>query len=191
MVASFQSVIGKEARLQCLQQYGRLPDHIIACVGGGSNAIGIFSGFMQDNVTLTGVEAGGTGNALGEHAARFLMHTPGILHGTYTYVLQNSDGQIATTHSISAGLDYPAVGPQHAELFASHRAEYTKASDDEALNALKLLAKSEGIICALESAHALAHLVKIAPGLPKDQCVIVNLSGRGDKDMPQIMNRVH
>jgi tryptophan synthase beta chain len=188
MVAKFQSVIGRECRSQCRQKIGRLPDLIIACVGGGSNAIGIFSSFLPDEkVAMIGVEAGGHGKQLGEHAARFFAATRGVLHGCYTYVLQDAQGQIAPTASISAGLDYPAIGPQHAKLFHDKRVEYVLATDDEALAALKLLASTEGIICALESAHALAHLIKIAPTLPKDHIVVVNLSGRGDKDLPQLI----
>lgn len=190
MVAEFQSVIGSECRTQCQQQLAGLPDLIIACVGGGSNAIGIFSSFLSDKqVRLIGVEAGGHGKQLGEHAARFHLPTRGVLHGCYTYVLQDAHGQIAPTASISAGLDYPAVGPQHAQLFHEKRVEYVSVTDEEALTALKLLAKTEGIICALESAHALAHLIKIAPMFPNDHSVVVNLSGRGDKDLPQLMER--
>jgi tryptophan synthase beta subunit len=190
IVAEFQSVIGSECREQCKQQMSAHPNLVIACVGGGSNAIGLFSGFLHDDeVRMIGVEAGGHGKLLGEHAARFYAATCGVLHGCYTYVLQDQHGQIASTASISAGLDYPAVGPQHAQLFKSERVEYVAATDDEALSALKLLASSEGIICALESAHALAHLIKIAPTLTKDHCVVVNLSGRGDKDLPQLMDR--
>lgn len=190
MVAEFQSVIGKESREQCEKQIGAQPNLLIACVGGGSNAIGLFSGFLDnDQVKMIGVEAGGHGKNLGEHAARFYTATPGILHGCYTYVLQDEYGQIAPTASISAGLDYPAVGPQHAQLFKNKRVEYVSATDNEALDALKLLARTEGIICALESAHALAHLIKIAPALSKNHYVVVNLSGRGDKDLPQLMNK--
>lgn len=188
MVAFFQSVIGEEAKSQCLAQNGTEPHMVIACIGGGSNAIGIFSGFLDNPaVKLIGVEAGGHGMQVGEHAARFRAQSVGVLHGCFTYILQNKDGQIATTASISAGLDYPAIGPQHANLHDIHRAEYVAASDDEAINALQVLAKTEGIICALESAHALAHLIKIAPSLDKNHIVIVNLSGRGDKDLPQLM----
>ena len=187
MVAEFQSIIGRECREQCLS-LDIYPDLLIACVGGGSNAIGLFSEFLTDNqVRMIGVEAGGHGTQLGEHAARFYSATRGVLHGCYTYLLQNDHGQIAETASISAGLDYPAVGPQHAELFKNARVEYVAATDSEALHALKQLAQTEGIICALESAHALAHLIKIAPSLAKNNCVIVNLSGRGDKDLPQLM----
>lgn len=188
MVAFFQSVIGKETKKQCLMRTGKLPDMVIACVGGGSNAIGMFSAFLNyENIALIGVEAGGTGNKLGEHAARFQHAQCGILHGCYTYVLQDQHGQIAPTHSISAGLDYPAVGPQHAELFAKQRVKYVAVTDEEALQALALLARTEGILCALESAHALAYLIKIAPTLPKDKQIVINLSGRGDKDISQLI----
>lgn len=188
IVAEFQSVIGRECREQCQQQLGTVPNIIIACVGGGSNAIGIFSEFLRETqIQLIGVEAGGTGKALGQHAARFYTATPGVLHGCYTYILQNSEGQIAETASISAGLDYPAIGPQHAQLYKNKRVNYVAVSDDEALAALKLLARTEGIICALESAHAIAYLIKIANDLPKNFNVIVNLSGRGDKDLPQLI----
>lgn len=186
IVAQFQSVIGDECKIQCEQT----PDVMIACVGGGSNAIGFFTAFLNDkNIRMIGVEAGGHGNNIGEHAARFHTPTPGVLHGCYTYVLQDKHGQIAETASISAGLDYPAVGPQHAQLFKDKRVEYVSQTDKEALHALKLLAETEGILCALESAHALAYAIKIAPTLPKDSQVIINLSGRGDKDLPQLMNQ--
>lgn len=189
MVAQFQSVIGEECEKQFRTVSESHPDLIIACVGGGSNAIGIFSAFLHDkNVRMIGVEAGGHGKKLGEHAARFQAKTPGVLHGCYTYLLQDEQGQIAPTSSISAGLDYPAVGPQHAQLFEEKRVEYVSANNQQALQALNLLAKTEGIICALESAHALAHLMEIAPQLPKNHHVIVNLSGRGDKDLPQLVN---
>ena len=237
MVASFQSIIGKESREQGVEKFFKNPDVVIACVGGGSNAIGIFSAFLNDpRVRLIGVEAGGYGTQLGEHAARFQnlsskstgaanhyvapvlasssindtlsrcapstpcassasatfkigsqAGTRGVLHGCYTYVLQDQHGQIAATSSISAGLDYPAVGPQHAQLFEDRRVEYVAVSDQEALAALKILARTEGILPALESAHALAYVIKIAPTLSPDQCVVVSLSGRGDKDLPQIM----
>lgn len=184
MVASFQSVIGIEAKEQCQLQYQQNPDLIIACVGGGSNAIGMFSAFIEEeDVQLIGVEAGGIGTQLGEHAARFHTLIPGVLHGCYTYVLQNEQGQIAQTNSISAGLDYPAVGPQHAHLHALQRAKYVSVQDEQAIQALRLLAKTEGILCALESAHALAYLCDIAPKIPKEALVMVNLSGRGDKDL--------
>lgn len=187
MVASFQSVIGEETRQQCQMRFKKNPDLILACVGGGSNAIGMFSAFLEDaDVQLIGVEGGGMGTQLGEHAARFRMQTPGVLHGCYTYVLQNHQGQIAPTSSISAGLDYPAVGPQHVRLHTLKRAQYVSAQDEQALCALRLLAKTEGILCALESAHALAYLCEIAPTLHKDAIVVVNLSGRGDKDLGQV-----
>lgn len=187
MVAAMQSVIGNECKKQCEESFSAEPDLIIACVGGGSNAIGIFSPFLTSDVQLIGVEAGGKGHQLGEHAARFQHLTTGVLHGCYTFVLQDDHGQIAATSSISAGLDYPAVGPEHADLFLKKRVQYTAVNDEEALNALHLLARTEGIICALESAHALAYLIKIAPTLPKNHHVVVNLSGRGDKDLPQLM----
>lgn len=188
MVAQFQSVIGKEAKEQIRSRVGKDPDLVVACVGGGSNAIGIFSAFIdQPKVTLVGVEAGGKGKKLGEHAARFDGGTPGVLHGCRTYLLQDENGQVCHTHSISAGLDYPAVGPQHAQLFASGRVQYTSVNDEEALAAFKLLSKTEGIIPALESSHALAYIVKAAKDLPSDAIVIVNLSGRGDKDLPQLI----
>jgi tryptophan synthase beta subunit len=189
IVSHFQAVIGTEARAQCLDAFDALPDVVIACVGGGSNAIGLFSGFLSEKTRLIGVEAFGSGKTLGQHAARFYAATPGVLHGCYTYVLQNEEGQIAPTYSISAGLNYPAVGPQHAQLFQTKRAEYAAASDDEAVHALTLLAKTEGILCALESAHALAYLIQIAAGLPKTYHVVVNLSGRGDKDLPELMQK--
>jgi len=184
MVRDFHRVIGQEARRQVLHAEGRLPQAIIACVGGGSNAIGIFYEFIQDGgVQLIGVEAGGRGHALGEHAARFEGGGPGVLQGTYSWVLQDQAGQIAPTHSVSAGLDYPAIGPEHAWLHDQGRAEYVSATDSEALDALKLLARTEGIIAALESAHAVVEVIKRAPSMPKDNIVIVNISGRGDKDI--------
>ena len=190
MVRDFQSVIGREARAQILQAEQRLPTHLYACVGGGSNAIGLFHDFLRDaDVKLIGVEAGGRGTEAGEHAARlgtaqgFSGARPGVLHGTYTYVLQNDDGQISTTHSISAGLDYPAIGPEHAWLADERRAEYFAMSDAQALDAARLLSRTEGIIPALESAHAIAGLIERAPKMSKDDLVILNLSGRGDKDM--------
>ena len=190
MVRDFQSVIGNEARAQILKQEGRLPDCLIACVGGGSNSIGLFHPFLgDDGVRMIGVEAGGTGNELGEHAARFNTAgggRPGVLQGTMSYVLQNEDGQIATTHSISAGLDYPSIGPEHAWLHDEGRVEYTSVSDDEALDAFRTLSKLEGIIPALESAHAVAHALKVASEMKSDQIVIVNLSGRGDKDVDTV-----
>jgi len=190
MVRDFHRVIGIEARAQILEAEKRLPDLLVACVGGGSNAIGLFHVFLNDaNVKLLGVEAGGRGTTLGEHAARMAAATgysgarPGVLQGTYSYVLQTPDGQIATTHSVSAGLDYPAIGPEHAWLADGHRAEYVAASDDAAVAAARTLARMEGIIPALESAHALAELMVRAPKMPRDAIVILNLSGRGDKDM--------
>jgi tryptophan synthase beta chain len=190
MVRDFQSVIGREAREQILAAEKRLPTHLYACVGGGSNAIGLFYAFLRDtDVKMVGIEAGGRGKELGEHAARlgapqgFTGARPGVLQGTYTYVLQNEDGQIAATHSISAGLDYPAIGPEHAWLADERRAEYSAVSDDDAVAAAILLARTEGIIPALESAHAIAGLVQRAPKMSVDDLVILNLSGRGDKDM--------
>jgi tryptophan synthase beta chain len=190
MVRDFQSVIGREAREQILAAEKRLPTHLFACVGGGSNAIGLFYHFLGDKeVKMIGIEAGGRGTGSGEHAARlgaahgFTGARPGVLHGTYTYVLQNEDGQISATHSISAGLDYPAIGPEHAWLADEHRAEYFAMSDNAALDAARLLCRSEGIIPALESAHALAGLMERLRSLHKDDLVILNLSGRGDKDM--------
>jgi tryptophan synthase beta chain len=184
MVRDFHRVISKEMKWQILEHEGRLPDAIVACVGGGSNAIGAFYEFLEDkNVALIGVEAGGRGSALGEHAARFAGGTPGVLQGTYSYVLQNDAGQIASTHSVSAGLDYASVGPEHAMLHDSGRATYTSATDDEALDATKVLSRTEGIIPALESAHAVAEALKLAPKMGRDKIMIVNVSGRGDKDI--------
>src|SRR6266545_3623784 len=184
MVRDFQSVIGREARAQFQQATGRLPDVVIACVGGGSNAIGIFNAFIADEqVDLRGVEAGGRGPELGEHAARFNGGQIGVFQGTRSYVLQDDDGQIATTHSISAGLDYAAVGPEHALLHDQERAFYTSADDAAALDAFQKLSRLEGIIPALESAHAVAEAIKLAPTMSKDQVLLVNLSGRGDKDI--------
>jgi tryptophan synthase beta chain len=190
MVRDFQSVIGREARVQILAAERRLPTHLFACVGGGSNSIGLFHEFLRDSeVKMVGIEAGGRGPGLGEHAARlaaaqgFTGARPGVLQGTYTYVLQTEDGQISTTHSISAGLDYPAIGPEHAWLADQGRAEYAAVSDSAALEAAKLLARTEGIIPALESAHAIAGLIERLPRMSKDDLVILNLSGRGDKDM--------
>lgn len=184
IVRDFQRVIGQEARQQILELAGRLPDCLIACVGGGSNSIGLFFDFIPDTqVKMVGVEAGGRSLDLGEHAARFAGGKPGVLHGTYTYVLQDADGMISKTHSISAGLDYPAVGPEHAALYQQGRAEYTYAKDEEALDAARLLSRTEGIIPALESAHALAEVMKRAPKAGPETIFIVNLSGRGDKDL--------
>jgi len=185
MVREFQRVIGREARAQMVEQIGRLPDVALACVGGGSNAIGLFADFLGDAaVRLIGVEAAGNGLAGEEHGATLLRGTSGILHGAETYVLQDSDGQVADTWSVSAGLDYPAVGPEHAHLKDSGRAEYVGATDAEALAAFKALAEGEGIICAFESAHALAHALKLAEAEP-DSAILVGLSGRGDKDVSQ------
>ena len=184
MVREFQRIIGKEARGQIVEQLGRLPDAVVACVGGGSNAIGLFADFMEDDVRLIGVEAAGKGLSGEEHGATLLRGTAGVLHGAETYVLQDSDGQVADTWSVSAGLDYPAVGPEHAYLKDSGRAEYVGATDAEALAAFKALAESEGIICAFESAHALAHALKLAEQRP-ERAILVGLSGRGDKDVDQ------
>ncbi|MEO6198737.1 MAG: tryptophan synthase subunit beta [Sphingomicrobium sp.] len=184
MVREFQRVIGKEARAQILNQLGRLPDAVIACVGGGSNAIGLFSDFLDDDVRLIGVEAAGKGLDGAEHGATLLRGRPGILHGAETYVLQDEDGQIADSWSVSAGLDYPAVGPEHAHLKDSGQADYVGATDEEALAAFRLLAEKEGILCAFESAHALAHALKLAKDEP-DSALLVGLSGRGDKDVAQ------
>ena len=184
LVREFQRVIGREARAQVVAQLGRLPDAVVACVGGGSNAIGLFADFLADDVRLVGVEAAGKGLDGAEHGATLLRGTPGILHGAETYVLQDDDGQIADTWSVSAGLDYPAVGPEHAHLKDSGRADYVGATDAEALAAFKLLAEREGIICAFESAHALAHALKLAEAAP-DSAILVGLSGRGDKDVAQ------
>jgi tryptophan synthase beta chain len=184
MVRDFHKVIGQEARAQILKAEGKLPTAIIACVGGGSNSIGIFHDFIKDQrVQLIGVEAGGRGENLGEHAARFRGGSPGVLQGTYSYLLQDAAGQVANTHSVSAGLDYPSIGPEHAALYDSGRAQYVSASDTEALEACTLLARTEGIIPALESAHAVAELIKRVPGMKKSEIVIVNVSGRGDKDI--------
>ncbi|MGD0413949.1 MAG: tryptophan synthase subunit beta [Terriglobales bacterium] len=184
MVRDFHRVIGREARAQIRKAEGKLPNTIIACVGGGSNSIGIFYDFLKDKkVRLIGVEAGGRGEALGQHAARFRGGSPGVLQGTYSYVLQDAAGQIALTHSVSAGLDYPSIGPEHAMLKDTGRAEYVPASDAEALDATMLLARTEGIIPALESAHAVAEVIKRAPKMKKSEIVIVNISGRGDKDV--------
>jgi tryptophan synthase beta chain len=187
MVREFQSVIGRETRAQILEREKRLPDMLVACVGGGSNAIGFFHDFVSDaGVRMIGVEAGGRGPALGEHAARFAGGKPGVLQGTLSFVLQDDRGQIAGTHSVSAGLDYPGVGPEHSLLHDRGRVEYTAISDEAALEAFQLLSRLEGIIPALESAHAVAELVRMAPGIKRDALVIINLSGRGDKDVNQV-----
>ncbi|MFA6037172.1 MAG: tryptophan synthase subunit beta [Legionellales bacterium] len=190
MVGHFQQVIGTETKAQCHERFGKDPDCVIACVGGGSNAIGIFSAFLDNPiVALIGVEAGGTGNKTGEHAARFLSGSPGIIHGCYSYLLQDENNQVADTHSISAGLDYPMVGPAHADLHESKRVSYASVQDQEVIAAFKLLAKTQGIIPALESSHALAHVCKIAKDWPKSFNVVINLSGRGDKDLPQLFEK--
>ncbi len=194
MVRDFQSVIGREARVQIMELEGRLPDALVACVGGGSNSIGLFHPFLEDAaVRMFGVEAGGTSSTLGEHAARFLTTgggRPGVLHGTKSYVLQDQDGQIASTHSISAGLDYPSIGPEHAFLHDCGRVEYVSATDDEALEAFQTLSRLEGIIPALESAHAISHALKLAPEMKKDEIIVVNLSGRGDKDVNLVAEKL-
>ena len=188
MVRDFQAVIGHECRCQCLDQIGRLPDHIVACVGGGSNAAGIFYAFVGDEtVRLIGVEAGGTGHAIGQHAASITFGRPGVLHGSLSYVLQDDHGQTAPVHSISAGLDYPGVGPEHAHWHDSKRVSYENVSDAQALEAFAQLTELEGIIPALESSHALAWATQLAAKLPRDQIVVVNLSGRGDKDLDEVV----
>lgn len=184
MVREFQRVIGKEARAQILEQLGRLPDAVVACVGGGSNAIGLFADFIDDDVRLIGVEPAGKGLDGHQHGATLLLGRPGIIHGAETYVLQDDEGQITESWSVSAGLDYPAVGPQHAHLKECGRAQYFGATDEEALAAFKVLAESEGILCAFESAHALAHAIKLAEQEP-GSAILVGLSGRGDKDVAQ------
>jgi tryptophan synthase beta chain len=192
MVRDFHRVISREARAQILEKENRLPTAIIACVGGGSNAIGAFYEFIPDKeVRLVGVEAGGRGSLLGEHAARFRGGSPGVLQGTYSYVLQDDNGQIALTHSVSAGLDYASIGPEHAALHDSGRAEYTSATDAEALDGTLRLARTEGIIPALESAHAIAECIRLAPSLTPRDILIVNVSGRGDKDMGILTRELH
>ena len=190
MVRDFQSVIGREARAQILEKHERLPDLLIACVGGGSNSIGLFHPFLMDEgVSMIGVEAGGSSDELGRHAARFRQSgggRPGVLQGTLSYVLQDEHGQIAATHSVSAGLDYPSIGPEHAFLHDAGRVEYVSASDAEALKAFETLSQLEGIIPALESAHAVAHALKVAREMRRDQIILVNLSGRGDKDVSTV-----
>jgi len=187
MIRDFQSVIGQEARKQILKAEGRLPDLLIACVGGGSNAIGLFHPFLSEaSVKMIGVEAGGLGVDTDKHAARFATGSVGVLQGTMTVLLQDENGQINLTHSVSAGLDYAAIGPEHSYYHDTQRIEYTSATDDEALAAFHLLARTEGIIPALESSHALAHLAKVVPGMSQDQIIILNLSGRGDKDVNQV-----
>jgi tryptophan synthase beta chain len=191
MVRDFQSVIGEECRMQMPELAGRQPDAVIACVGGGSNAMGIFYPYIPDSgVRLIGVEAAGEGLSTGKHAASLCAGKPGVLHGNRTYLLQDAHGQITETHSISAGLDYPGVGPEHAWLKDSGRAEYVAVTDEDALKAFHELCRHEGIIPALESAHAVAHAMKIAPSMRKDALILVNLSGRGDKDMHTVASRM-
>jgi tryptophan synthase beta chain len=190
MVRDFQAVIGREAKLQCIDQTGRLPDALVACVGGGSNAIGLFYPFIDDkSVKMYGVEAAGDGVETGRHSAPLCAGRPGVLHGNRTYLMADDDGEIIETHSISAGLDYPGVGPEHAWLKDTGRANYVNITDDEALAGFHALTRMEGIIPALESSHALAYTMKLAPSMRKDEIIIVNLSGRGDKDMHTIMQR--
>lgn len=186
IVREFQSVIGREARKQILKAEGRLPDYLIACVGGGSNAMGLFSAFLKDNIKMIGVEAGGLGIRTGKHAARFSGGAVGVFQGCKSYLLQNRDGNVLGTHSVSAGLDYASVGPEHAFLHDTGRVKYTYATDKEALRAFELLPRLEGIIPALESAHAIAEAIKLAPKLSRDNIIIVNLSGRGDKDVAHV-----
>jgi tryptophan synthase beta chain len=188
MVRDFQSVIGREARKQILKAEGRLPDCLIACVGGGSNSIGLFHEFLGHGTRMIGVEAGGEGISSGRHAARFAGGSVGVFQGCKSYLLQDDDGNVLGTHSVSAGLDYASVGPEHAYMHDEGRIQYTYATDEEALGAFELLSRTEGIIPALESAHALAEAVKTAPGMPKDSVIIVNLSGRGDKDVQHVAN---
>ncbi|WP_304392000.1 tryptophan synthase subunit beta [uncultured Desulfovibrio sp.] len=191
MVRHFQSVIGREARAQMLTELGRLPDACLACVGGGSNAIGMFAGFLDDaGVRLVGVEPGGRGNAYGEHAASLCLGEPGVLHGFNSYMIKNAEGGAGDVYSISAGLDYPSVGPEHAQLKDAGRADYVSVTDEEALEAFFLLSRHEGILPALESSHALAQAVKMAPGMGRDAVLLVNLSGRGDKDVEQVAELV-
>jgi tryptophan synthase beta chain len=188
MVRGFQSVIGREAREQFLAREGKLPDHVVACVGGGSNAIGIFSAFLDDaNVKIIGVEPAGRGLETKEHAATLMKGKPGIIHGFRTYVLTDDDGEPSPVYSISAGLDYPGVGPEHAHLMESGRASYVSVTDDEAVDAFQVLCRNEGIIPALESSHAVAHALKMLPTLSKEETVLVNLSGRGDKDLDTVL----
>jgi tryptophan synthase beta chain len=189
MVRDFQSVIGEECLVQMQEISGRQPDAVIACVGGGSNAMGIFHPYLETKTRLIGVEAAGEGLETGRHAASLCAGKPGVLHGNRTYLLQDANGQITETHSISAGLDYPGVGPEHAWLKDNGRAEYVAVTDEEALRAFHDLCRKEGIIPALESAHALAQAMKMAPGMPKDAILLVNLSGRGDKDMHTVAER--
>jgi tryptophan synthase beta chain len=192
MVRDFQSVIGKEAREQMLEDAEALPDYVVACIGGGSNAMGIFYPFVRDkSVRLIGVEAAGHGLSTGEHAASLIGGSKGVLHGSYSYVLQDKYGQVIPTHSISAGLDYPGVGPEHAYFKEIGRAEYVSATDDEALDALQWVCRTEGIIPALESSHAFAYVRKLAPTLSADKTIVICLSGRGDKDVDSVARMLH
>jgi len=186
MVRDFQSVIGREVRVQSMEREGRLPDILLACVGGGSNAMGLFHPFLEEPTALIGVEAAGRGIATGQHAATLTMGTPGILHGSYSYVLQDEDGQISPAHSISAGLDYPGVGPEHSHLRDTGRATYASVTDAQALEAALRLARLEGILPALETSHAVAYLETLMPETTTDTIVVLNLSGRGEKDLPAI-----
>jgi tryptophan synthase beta chain len=187
MIRDFQSVIGRETRKQILQAEGKLPDYLVACVGGGSNSIGMFTAFLKDKkVKMVGVEAGGLGIESGKHAARFATGSVGVLHGTMTDLLQDDDGQIQLTHSVSAGLDYAAVGPEHAFYKERERISYTYATDEQAMTAFDLLSQTEGLMPALEPAHAVAHVMKLAPKLKRSQIIVINLSGRGDKDVHQV-----
>jgi len=190
MVRNFQSVIGREAKKQVMEKEGRLPDYLVACVGGGSNAIGLFHPFCKDRVHFIGVEAAGLGMSTGKHAASLNAGSVGTLHGSMSYILQSDSGNILETHSFAPGLDYPGVGPEHAFLKESRRAEYVTVTDEEALDAFQLLSHTEGILPALESAHALAYAKKMAPSLGRDQIMIVNLSGRGDKDVQSVALRM-
>jgi len=186
MVRDFQSVVGREARQQIVEQEGRLPDYLVACVGGGSNAIGLFHPFLEDDVKMVGVEAAGRGLATGEHAASLTAGTQGVLHGARTKILQTLEGQIRSTHSVAAGLDYPGVGPEHVYLQQTGRAQYVAATDDQALAGFQALTRLEGIMPALESAHAVAYAMELAKSLPRDKAILVNLSGRGDKDVNEV-----
>jgi tryptophan synthase beta chain len=191
MVRDFQSIIGKETRSQIISKCNRLPDYVLACVGGGSNAMGMFYSFLDDkNVKLIGVEAAGKGIVTGRHAAALIAGTVGVLHGAKSYLLQDDDGQIKDTYSVSAGLDYPGVGPEHSHLKDNGRAEYVSVNDEDALQAFQLLCRTEGIVPALESAHALAFACRLAKTLSNDQIIVVNLSGRGDKDMDIVIREL-
>jgi tryptophan synthase beta chain len=190
MVRDFQSVIGREVRKQIREKEGRLPDYLVACVGGGSNAMGLFHPFYKDKIRFIGVEAGGSGVETGRHAASLNAGSIGVLHGTMSYLLQSETGNILETYSFAPGLDYPGVGPEHAYMKESGRAEYVAVTDQEALSAFRLLSETEGILPALESAHAIAYVTKLAPTLKKGQIIVVNLSGRGDKDVPSVAAKI-